>query len=84
MEAAHAAVHEMVVTLEDFMRRRSDLMLFGTGLDAVAASRVIGVLAQSLGWDETEKWRQSEAYERSAARTMAFRSGGPEVAARDR
>ena len=84
VEAAHAAAHEMVATLEDFMRRRSDLMLFGAGLDAGATSRVAGVLAHSLGWDDAEKLRQTEAYERSAARMMAFRSDVPEVAPQGR
>jgi glycerol-3-phosphate dehydrogenase len=80
VEAAHAAAHEMAVTLEDFMRRRSDLMLFGTGLDVGVASRVASVLAHSLGWDDAEKRRQIRAYERSAARMMAFRPDVPEVA----
>ena len=84
VEAAHAAAHEMVVTLEDFMRRRSDLMLFGPGLDAAAVSSVSGVLARSLGWDDAERRRQTEAYERSAARMMAFRPDVPEVATPDR
>jgi glycerol-3-phosphate dehydrogenase len=74
----------MAVTLEDFMRRRSDLMLFGAGLDAGATSRVAGVLAHSLGWDDAEKLRQTEAYERSAAVMMAFRSDVPEVATQGR
>jgi glycerol-3-phosphate dehydrogenase len=84
VEAAHAAAHEMTVTLEDFMRRRSDLMLFGPGLVDAAVSSVAGVLAGSLGWDNAEKRRQTEAYERSAARMVAFRPDVPEVAAQDR
>jgi glycerol-3-phosphate dehydrogenase len=84
VEAAHAAAHEMAVTLEDFMRRRSDLMLFGPGLADAAVSSVAGVLAGSLGWDDAEKRRQTEAYERSAARMVAFRPDVSEVAAQDR
>jgi len=84
VEAAHAAAHEMVVTLEDFMRRRSDLMFFGSGLDAGAASRVAGVLAHSLGWDDAEKHRQTAAYQLAAARVMAFRPEVSEVATQDR
>lgn len=84
VEAAHAAEHEMAVTLEDFMRRRSDLMLFGPGSADAAVSSVAGVLARSLGWDDAEKRRQTESYERSAARMVAFRPDVPEVARQDR
>lgn len=84
VEAAHSAAREMVVTLEDFMRRRSDLMLFGPALDDAAVSSVSGVLARSLDWDDAEERRQTEAYERSAARMVAFRPDVPEVATPDR
>jgi glycerol-3-phosphate dehydrogenase len=84
VEAAHAAAEEMVVTLEDYMRRRSDLMRFGPGLDAAAVSSVSGVLARSLGWDDAEKRRQTESYERCVAAMMAFRSDVPEVVTQDR
>jgi len=80
VEAAYAAKHEMVVTLEDFMRRRSDLMLFGAGLKVGAVSNVVDVLAQSLGWDEAEKRRQTETYEHDLAQMTAFRSDVPKVA----
>ena len=80
VEASHAAEHEMVVTLEDFMRRRSDLMLFGAGLDAGAVSKVEGVLGESLGWDAAERRRQAETYERSLAQMTAFRADVPSTA----
>lgn len=71
VQAAFAASDEMAVTLEDFMRRRSDLMLFGGGGPAAAdaAARVMGPL---LGWDDGERKRQIESYEGEVARMMSF------------
>jgi len=59
-------------------------MFFGSGLDAGAASRVAGVLAHSLGWDDAENHRQTAAYQLAAARVMAFRPEVSEVATQDR
>jgi len=71
-EAAYAASAEMAVTLEDFMRRRSDLMLFGPGGPG-AAQAAAGVLGAALTWDDREKRRQLSAYGKAVRRMTAFR-----------
>ncbi len=72
-EAAFAAEAEMAVTLEDFMRRRSDLMLFSPEAGGAGAERVASVLGRTLGWGEDEAGEQAEAYRRAAESMMAFR-----------
>lgn len=73
-EAAFAAEAEMVVTLEDFMRRRSDLMLFSPEAGSAAAERVASVLGRTLGWGKRDIKKQVEAYRGAVASMMAFRS----------
>jgi glycerol-3-phosphate dehydrogenase len=74
-EVAYAASAEMAVTLEDFMRRRSDLMLFGPDCGPDAAEAVAAVLESALTWDRQEKRRQLSAYGEAVARMTAFRAG---------
>ncbi|HEY5640631.1 MAG TPA: glycerol-3-phosphate dehydrogenase/oxidase [Dehalococcoidia bacterium] len=72
-EAAFAAEAEMALTLEDFMRRRSDLMLFSPDAGGASAGRVAAVLGRSLGWSEGEVEEQAEAYRGAVERMTAFR-----------
>ena len=69
--AAYAVEHEMALTLEDFMSRRSGLMLFGGGDDAAVSAA--GVMGRALAWDEAETERQLEAYRASVADMLAFK-----------
>ena len=71
-EAAYAATHEMAITLEDFMRRRSNLMMFGPSLAAATTSNIARVMGEALGWDETEERRQIDDYGRDVQRMTAF------------
>ncbi|MCH8813970.1 MAG: glycerol-3-phosphate dehydrogenase/oxidase [Chloroflexi bacterium] len=82
-QVAYAASDEMAVTLEDVMRRRSDLMLFGPPGDVSAAASVATVLASSLGWDDTEKKRQIAAHDDAVSRMMSFARPVRETALRD-
>jgi glycerol-3-phosphate dehydrogenase len=72
-EAAFAAREEMALTLEDFMRRRSDLMQFSSDAGLTAAERIAPVLKQALGWDDGEAIKQVAHYRRAAERMMSFR-----------
>jgi len=83
-EVAYAASEEMAVTLEDFMRRRSDLMLFGPEGALGAAEAAAAVLESTLAWDRPEKARQLSAYGEAVARMMAFRAGRGAAAGSDR
>ena len=78
-EAAYAVEHEMALTLEDFMSRRSGLMLFGGGDDAaVGAAKVMG---KALDWDEAETARQLASYRQTVAAMFAFRDDSPAASA---
>jgi glycerol-3-phosphate dehydrogenase len=75
-EALFAAEEEMALTLEDFMLRRTELMLFDErhGLDAAdEAARLLGSI---LGWDGRERRRQVERYKEAVARMTDFTAGG--------
>ena len=72
-EAAFAAESEMAVTLEDFMRRRSDLMLFSSNAGRAASERIAAVLGRTLGWNEHEVGEQMETYRTAVEQMMAFR-----------
>ena len=73
-EAVHAARQEMAVTLEDFLRRRSDLMLFGNEAGKAVTDESARLMGRVLGWNRKETDRQVAAYREAVARMMAFRS----------
>jgi glycerol-3-phosphate dehydrogenase len=62
------------VTLEDFLRRRSDLMLFGQEGERALTDEAARLMARALGWSRQESRRQLAAYREAMARMMAFRS----------
>jgi glycerol-3-phosphate dehydrogenase len=71
-QAAFAAAEEMALTLDDFMARRTDLMLFHrrNGLDvATEAAKEMG---RVLGWGRRERQEQVERYRRTAAAMLDF------------
>ena len=73
-EAVHAAHQEMAVTLEDFLRRRSDLMLFGQEGGRALTDEAARLMAHALGWSRQETRRQLAAYREAVVRMTAFRS----------
>lgn len=80
-EVVHATRQEMAVTLEDFLRRRSDLMLFAKDGSKAVAPRVAQLMGQALGWSREETRRQLADYRTAVARMMAFRAGAETPAA---
>ncbi len=80
-EAVYAARQEMAVTLEDFLRRRTDLMLFGEGDGTAPAKEAARLMARTLGWSRQETRRQLAAYREAVQRMMAFRSEAASSAA---
>ncbi len=74
VEAVHAARQEMAVTLEDFLRRRSDLMLFGESAGRAVTDEAARLMGGVLDWSRKETGRQVAAYREAVARMMAFRS----------
>jgi glycerol-3-phosphate dehydrogenase len=71
-EAAYAARHEHVTTVQDFLRRRtrSDLCTCGADL----ASRVVPVLARELGWGAERQRREIEAWHRERRRMEGWKN----------
>jgi glycerol-3-phosphate dehydrogenase len=73
VEAVYAARQQMAVTLEDFLRRRSDLMLFGDEAGLAVTDEAARLMAGVLGWTSKETGRQVTDYREAVARMMAFR-----------
>jgi glycerol-3-phosphate dehydrogenase len=72
VEAIYTAAEEMALTLEDFMARRTDLMLFehNHGLNAAReAARLMGTV---LRWDWQQRRRQVQRYREAVAAMSAF------------
>ncbi|MGH2519797.1 MAG: glycerol-3-phosphate dehydrogenase/oxidase, partial [Chloroflexota bacterium] len=62
--ARHAVEHEMALTLEDVLRRRTQLAL-GPGQGLREAEGVARAMAEPLGWDGAERQRQVSTYRES-------------------
>ena len=57
-EAVYAARHEMAVTLDDVLSRRTRALLFDREAALTAAPAAAALLAGELGWDDAEVARQ--------------------------
>jgi len=75
VEVAYAAQYEMALTLEDVLRRRTDLMLFGGDGGEEAAAKAAQVLAEALGWSREETERQLASYRAAFNGMFAFGRG---------
>jgi glycerol-3-phosphate dehydrogenase len=73
-EAIYAVEEEMALTLEDFMVRRTDLMLFEPQHGLEAAGRAAELMGQALGWTPQQRNEQVERYREAVAAMIAFRS----------
>lgn len=76
-EVAHAMEHELAVSIDDVLVRRTSLALTSKnqGLDAVG--RVADLMAARLGWDDARKQAEIERYEHEVGLTRAFRDQTP-------
>jgi glycerol-3-phosphate dehydrogenase len=61
-EAVHAARHEMALTLDDVLSRRTRARLLARDASVAAAPDVARLLAPVLGWDDAECDRQAKIY----------------------
>ncbi len=73
-EAIHAVRHEMALTLDDVLSRRTRARLLGSELTARAAESVAQLLGPELGWDN--KRIAAEASEYRASITAERIAGG--------
>ena len=75
-EAIYAVEEEMALTLEDFMARRTELMLFEPQHGLEAAGRAATLMGEALGWGRRQRQEQVERYRQVVADMTAFRSTG--------
>ncbi|MGD0766407.1 MAG: glycerol-3-phosphate dehydrogenase/oxidase [Dehalococcoidia bacterium] len=80
-EALYAVEEEMALTLEDFMARRTELMLFGAGNGLAAAGAAADLMGSALGWSGRERRRQVEQYRAVVAGMTAFATAKRETPA---
>lgn len=71
-EALYAAEEEMALTLEDFMARRTNLMLFTPDRGLEAANEAAGLMGRVLGWGRGERREQVRRYREAVARMLSF------------
>jgi glycerol-3-phosphate dehydrogenase len=74
-EAIYAVEQEMALTLEDFMARRTELMLFEPQHGLEAAGQAAALMGEALGWGRRQRQEQVERYRQAVAAMTAFRSG---------
>jgi glycerol-3-phosphate dehydrogenase len=74
-EVIYSAREEMVVSLSDFMVRRSLIYYEDREQGLGCAEKVAELLGGELGWDDKEKSRQVEDYRRVVELSRAFRHG---------
>ena len=72
VEAVYAAEQEMALTLQDFMERRTELMLFDPEHELDGAEEAANLMAGVLGWDRRERQRQVSLYKDAVAGMTAF------------
>ena len=70
-EGRYAAEHEMVVTLDDVLSRRTRARLLARDASAEAAESVAALIAGPLAWTHDEQRRQVEQYRASVAAERA-------------
>jgi glycerol-3-phosphate dehydrogenase len=61
-EARLAVEHEMALTLEDFLDRRTSLLLFSDDQGRACVDAGAAVLGQCLGWDDARRDTERERY----------------------
>jgi glycerol-3-phosphate dehydrogenase len=61
-EVDHAVEGEMVMALDDLLRRRSHVAMFDTQRAIDGAGDVASVLAAHLGWDDVKRERESSCF----------------------
>jgi glycerol-3-phosphate dehydrogenase len=61
-EALYAVRHEMAMTIDDVLSRRTRARLQARDASAAAATGVAALIADDLGWSAEEATRQAEAY----------------------
>jgi glycerol-3-phosphate dehydrogenase len=77
-EVIYAVEEEMALSLEDFMARRTELLLFEPQHGLEAAGRAATLMGEALGWGRRQRQEEVERYRQVVADMTAFRSAGEE------
>ena len=72
-EVAHAVEHELALTLEDVLVRRTSLALTAEDQAMGSAEKVAEVMGKLLGWNAAEQHRRVDDYLRTIGLTRAYR-----------
>jgi glycerol-3-phosphate dehydrogenase len=72
-EVPFAARHDLALTLEDVLDRRTSVLLTDRAQGLEAADRAAELLAPLLGWDDAARRREVAAYGRAVARTRRWK-----------
>lgn len=72
-ELEYAVAQEMVVTLTDFLLRRTGDLLFATEAALEAAPQVLMEMAGMLGWDQAEQARQWQMWQDAVEEATGFK-----------
>jgi glycerol-3-phosphate dehydrogenase len=83
VEAVYAAAEEMALTLEDFMTRRTDLMLFDHNHGLNAASEAARLMARVLKWNWRQRRQQVQRYREAVAAMTAFAADAERAAGKE-
>jgi glycerol-3-phosphate dehydrogenase len=78
-EVEYALREEMALTLEDFMERRSRLLLWEPDNGQAVAEGVAHVMAAALGWDTARIQDEVARYRSLVERLKCFDADGPDV-----
>src|SRR5262249_60433607 len=71
-EIAHAIDHEMALTLEDVLERRTRALLFDPSQGLGGVEEVADEMARRLGWDAERRTSEVDRYRRLAASLRSF------------
>jgi glycerol-3-phosphate dehydrogenase len=72
-EIAHAVDHELALSVDDVLVRRTSIALTARDQGLGAAERVASIMAARLGWTPKQTQASIEEFERSVALTRAYR-----------
>ena len=71
-EVPYAIQHEMAMTLDDWMIRRTHIMHEDAEQGLGCASQVAAMMAPDLGWDTAERERQVQAYNEQVRLSQSY------------
>ena len=72
-EVAHAVDHELAVTVDDVLVRRTSVALTAEDQGSAAVERVADIMGTRLGWSAADRQRHMDEYAHTLSLSRAFR-----------